>query len=122
MARVANVTNFSRHVSRVRVLSALLTLKGTDAAVWRFQEAVYCGSVSQVDACAELAVFEFGKEEQMNPLLAYFDPSAGSLLLQALVGGFGGLVVLGRYLWLQLFGNKRTAPRSLCPPELESPH
>jgi len=57
----------------------------------------------------------------MTPLLAYFDPSAGSLLLQALVGGFGGLVVLGRYLWLQLFGNKRTDPRSLCPPELESP-
>ena len=38
----------------------------------------------------------------MNPLLAYFDPSAGSLLLQALVGGFGGIVVLGRYLWMQL--------------------
>ncbi|HEV3304027.1 MAG TPA: hypothetical protein VG055_30530 [Planctomycetaceae bacterium] len=42
----------------------------------------------------------------MSPLLAYFDPSAGSLLLQALVGGFGGLVVVGRYLWLQLFRNK----------------
>jgi hypothetical protein len=42
----------------------------------------------------------------MSPLLAYFDPSSGSLLLQALVGGFGGLVVVGRYLWLQLFGNK----------------
>lgn len=38
----------------------------------------------------------------MNTLLAYFDPSAGSLLLQALVGGFGGIVVLGRYLWIQL--------------------
>ncbi len=38
----------------------------------------------------------------MISLLAYFDPSAGSLLLQALVGGFGGIVVLGRYLWIQL--------------------
>ncbi len=37
----------------------------------------------------------------MDLLLAYFDPSTGSLLLQALVGGFGGVVVLGRYLWMQ---------------------
>jgi hypothetical protein len=42
----------------------------------------------------------------MSPLLAYFDPSAGSLLLQALVGGFGGLLVVGRYLWMQFIGNK----------------
>jgi hypothetical protein len=42
----------------------------------------------------------------MSPLLAYFDPSAGSLLLQALVGGFGGLIVVGRYLWMQFLGNK----------------
>jgi hypothetical protein len=42
----------------------------------------------------------------MSPLLAYFDPSAGSLLLQALVGGFGGLLVVGRYLWRQFLGNK----------------
>ena len=41
----------------------------------------------------------------MNQLLAYFDPSAGSLLLQALLGGFGGIVVLGRYLWMQLRGD-----------------
>lgn len=44
----------------------------------------------------------------MNTLLAYFDPSAGSLLLQALVGGFGGVVVLGRYVWTQ-FISKRIA-------------
>lgn len=31
--------------------------------------------------------------------LAYFDPGAGSLLLQALVGGGAGVLVLGRYLW-----------------------
>ena len=42
---------------------------------------------------------------KMNLLLAYFDPSAGSLLLQALVGGFGGFAVVGRYLWIQFVGN-----------------
>jgi hypothetical protein len=31
-------------------------------------------------------------------VLAYFDPGAGSLLLQALVGGAAGLMVFGRYL------------------------
>lgn len=44
----------------------------------------------------------------MNTLLAYFDPSAGSLLLQAMVGGFGGLVVLGRYLWMQVISCRHT--------------
>jgi hypothetical protein len=38
---------------------------------------------------------------QMFTLFAYFDPSSGSLLMQALVGGFSGLVVFGRYLWSQ---------------------
>lgn len=33
------------------------------------------------------------------PPLAYFDPGAGSLLLQALVGGAAGVLVLGRYFW-----------------------
>ena len=42
----------------------------------------------------------------MSLLLAYFDPSAGSLLLQALVGGFGGIVVVGRYLWMQFLGTE----------------
>jgi hypothetical protein len=42
----------------------------------------------------------------MSPLLAYFDPSAGSLLLQVVVGGFGGVVVLGRYLWTHYLGSK----------------
>ncbi len=42
----------------------------------------------------------------MNVMLAYFDPSAGSLLLQALVGGFGGIMVVGRYLWMQLRGHE----------------
>ena len=42
----------------------------------------------------------------MNLLLAYFDPSAGSLLLQALVGGASGIVVVGRYLWIQIRGQQ----------------
>ncbi len=44
----------------------------------------------------------------MNLMLAYFDPTAGSLLLQALVGGFGGIMVVGRYLWMQLRGHEQT--------------
>ena len=43
----------------------------------------------------------------MNSMLAYFDPTAGSLLLQALVGGFGGIMVVGRYLWMQLRGHEQ---------------
>ena len=35
----------------------------------------------------------------MSPLLAYFDPGSGSLLVQAVVGGTAGLFVLARYLW-----------------------
>lgn len=33
------------------------------------------------------------------PVFAYLDPGAGSLLLQALVGGFAGLLVVGRHLF-----------------------
>jgi hypothetical protein len=47
--------------------------------------------------------------DSMNSVLAYFDPSAGSLLLQALVGGFGGIAVFGRYLWIQFLGSSPTA-------------
>lgn len=46
---------------------------------------------------------------EMISVLAYFDPSAGSLLLQALVGGFGGLAVFGRYLWIQFLGSPTPA-------------
>lgn len=38
----------------------------------------------------------------MSVIFAYFDPGAGSLLLQALLGGMGGLVVLWRYACAQL--------------------
>lgn len=37
----------------------------------------------------------------MTPIIAYLDPGSGSLILQALVGGFSGIVVLGRYVWNQ---------------------
>jgi hypothetical protein len=37
----------------------------------------------------------------MTPIIAYLDPGSGSLILQALVGGFSGIVVLGRYVWTQ---------------------
>lgn len=37
----------------------------------------------------------------MSFLIAYFDPSAGSLVLQAVVGGFGGIMVACRYLLKQ---------------------
>lgn len=32
-------------------------------------------------------------------VLAYLDPGSGSLLLQALVGGSAGVMVLARYVW-----------------------
>jgi hypothetical protein len=33
------------------------------------------------------------------PLLGYFDPGSGSLVLQAVVGGAAGLLVFAKYLW-----------------------
>jgi hypothetical protein len=47
----------------------------------------------------------------MLSLFAYFDPSAGSLLLQAFVGGAGGIVVIGRYLWMQFWAKQSTPVR-----------
>ncbi len=32
-------------------------------------------------------------------VLAYFDPGQGSLLMQLLLGGAGGLLVFGKTLW-----------------------
>lgn len=34
-----------------------------------------------------------------GPLVAYFDPGSGSLVLQAIVGGGAGLLVFAKYLW-----------------------
>ena len=35
-------------------------------------------------------------------MLAYLDPGAGSLILQALAGGVAGLVVVGRLYWARI--------------------
>jgi hypothetical protein len=35
----------------------------------------------------------------MLPILAYFDPGSGSLLVQAIVGGLAGMTVFGKYMW-----------------------
>lgn len=37
----------------------------------------------------------------MNNIIsfAYLDPGTGSMLLQALVGGFAGLIVFGKHIW-----------------------
>lgn len=43
-------------------------------------------------------------------LLAYFDPGSASLLMQALVGGSAGLIVLGRYFWATLVSRISPAP------------
>jgi hypothetical protein len=40
-------------------------------------------------------------------LLAYFDPGAGSLLLQAAVGGGAGLLVLAKYMWDSFWSRRR---------------
>ena len=42
----------------------------------------------------------------MKLVLAYLDPGTGSLILQTIVGGFSGLLVLARYLWV----NRLTRP------------
>lgn len=39
----------------------------------------------------------------MLTILAYFDPGAGSLLIQAILGGAAGLLVFGKYLWDSIF-------------------
>jgi hypothetical protein len=33
------------------------------------------------------------------PLLGYFDPGSGSLILQVIVGGSAGLLVFAKYVW-----------------------
>jgi hypothetical protein len=35
----------------------------------------------------------------MSALFAYLDAGTGAILLQAIMGGFAGLVVLGRAAW-----------------------
>jgi hypothetical protein len=42
-------------------------------------------------------------------VLAYLDPGTGSMLLQAIVGGSAGLLVLCRHLWRSFRYAKPTA-------------
>ena len=35
----------------------------------------------------------------MEPILAYIDPGAGSLLIQLLIGGLAGLAALIKFRW-----------------------
>jgi hypothetical protein len=35
-------------------------------------------------------------------MLAYLDPGAGSMILQALAGGVAGLVVVGKLYWARI--------------------
>lgn len=37
----------------------------------------------------------------MSPQFGYFDPGSGSLLLQLILGGSAGLLVVAKYLWEQ---------------------
>lgn len=41
-------------------------------------------------------------------LLSYFDPGAGTLLLQVLIGGFAGVMVFGKMIWNQVVGRFRS--------------
>lgn len=38
----------------------------------------------------------------MSSAIAYIDPGTGSLLLQALAGGFAGVAVVGKLYWRRL--------------------
>ena len=55
---------------------------------------------STATVCFQASV---GYSKMFNlPIFAYLDPGAGSLLLQALVGGFAGLFVMGRHFFRML--------------------
>jgi hypothetical protein len=38
----------------------------------------------------------------MDPVLAYIDPGAGSLLIQLLIGGLAGLAALIKFRWQRI--------------------
>jgi len=50
----------------------------------------------------------------MDPVLAYFDPGAGSLLMQLLLGGVGGLIVAIRYAWSEVVSRRLRRARPLA--------
>ncbi|MPY89224.1 MAG: hypothetical protein GEU99_15025 [Luteitalea sp.] len=56
-------------------------------------------------------------------LIAYIDPSAGSLVLQIILGGLAGLAVAARLLWHRVITRVRGTTSGEVPPpadELES--
>lgn len=63
----------------------------------RFSETTGCGR-NNPSSAASARSFQEGIY-LMPQVVAYFDPSAGSLVLQAILGGASGLIVLVRYLW-----------------------
>ena len=51
--------------------------------------------------------------ELMNPAFAYLDPGTGSMIIQLLLGGIAGAMVVGKLYWHRFksfFGRKETAP------------
>ena len=56
-----------------------------------------------------------------GPAHAYIDPSAGSLLLQLILGGVAGLLVALRLSWRRLTGLFGRQPRSTTPDERDRP-
>ena len=51
------------------------------------------------------------------PAYAYIDPSAGSLLLQLILGGLAGVLVALRLYWKRLAGFLRRRPGPTAPDE-----
>ena len=47
------------------------------------------------------------------PVEAYLDPGSGSMLLQALLGGFAGIAVIAKLYWNRVTGlfNRKSAPK-----------
>ena len=47
------------------------------------------------------------------PVEAYLDPGSGSMLLQALLGGFAGIAVITKLYWNRVTGlfNRKSAPK-----------
>lgn len=39
-----------------------------------------------------------------SPAYAYFDPGTGSVILQLLIGGVGGALVIGKLYWNKILG------------------
>jgi hypothetical protein len=48
------------------------------------------------------ALFNGGRAYYCDPVFAYLDPSAGSMLVQALAGGIAGVAVVGKLYWARL--------------------